>query len=351
MKEGICMNNMNMEFGRQLTIPMEVKKMYPLEDSLRDIVLERQQQIQDIFSGKDDRLVLIIGPCSADREDSVLDYISRLRKVQDKVEDKIFIIPRIYTNKPRTTGSGYKGMLHQPDPEKKPDMFKGIVAIRSMHIRALRETGFSCADEMLYPENHRYLDDILGYVAVGARSVENQQHRLVASGMNIPVGMKNPTGGDLSVMMNSITAAQKGHTFIYRGWEVSSQGNPYTHAILRGYMNKHGESLPNYHYEDMMHLLNLYAAGDFQNPACIIDTNHSNSGKKPFEQVRIVREVMAARRYKTELQHLVKGFMIESYIEDGCQAVDGGVYGKSITDPCLGWEKTERLILDLADMA
>ena len=242
-------------------------------------------------------------------------------------------------------------MLHQPDPEKKPDMFKGIVAIRSMHIRALRETGFSCADEMLYPENHRYLDDILGYVAIGARSVENQQHRLVASGLDIPVGMKNPTGGDLSVMMNSITAAQKGHTFLYRGWEVHSHGNPYAHAILRGYMNKHGESLPNYHYEDMMHLLRLYASGRFRNPACIIDTNHSNSGKNPFEQSRIAKEVMFARRYNTELERLVKGFMIESYIEDGSQSVDGGCYGKSITDPCLGWEKTERLILELADLA
>ena len=341
--------NMNMEFERKLTIPMEVKKMYPLDDDLREIVADRAKQAQDIFSGKDDRIVLIIGPCSADREDSVIDYIGRLRKVQDKVEDKIFIIPRIYTNKPRTTGSGYKGMLHQPDPEKKPDMFKGIVAIRSMHIRALRETGFSCADEMLYPENHRYLDDILCYVAVGARSVENQQHRLVSSGLNIPVGMKNPTGGDLSVMMNSITAAQKGHTFIYRGWEVQSHGNPYAHAILRGYMNKHGESLPNYHYEDMMHLLRLYVSGNFKNPACIIDTNHSNSGKNPYEQTRIVKEVMAARKYNIELQRMVKGFMIESYIEDGNQAVDGGVYGKSITDPCLGWEKTERLILDLAD--
>ncbi len=330
--------NMNLDFSRQLTIPMEVKKMYPLDDSLIDLVEQRDKEIKDIFAGKDDRILLIIGPCSADKEDSVLDYISRLRTVQDKVADKVFIIPRIYTNKPRTTGSGYKGMLHQPDPNKKPDMFKGIVAIRSMHIRALRETGFSCADEMLYPENHRYLDDILAYVAVGARSVENQQHRLVASGVDVPVGMKNPT-------------AQKGHTFLYRGWEVHSQGNPYAHAILRGYMNKHGESLPNYHYEDIMHLVRLYASGNFRNPACIIDTNHSNSGKNPFEQARIIKEVMDARRYNTEIARVVKGFMVESYIEDGCQSVDGGIYGKSITDPCLGWEKTERLILDLAEMA
>lgn len=343
--------NMNLEFTKRLTIPMEVKKMYPLDDGLIDLVEQRDRELKDIFAGKDDRIVLIIGPCSADKEGSVLDYISRLRAVQDKVADKLFIVPRIYTNKPRTTGSGYKGMLHQPDPNKKPDMFKGIVAIRSMHIRALRETGFSCADEMLYPENHRYLDDILAYVAVGARSVENQQHRLVASGVDVPVGMKNPTGGDLSVMMNSITAAQKGHTFLYRGWEVHSEGNPYTHAILRGYMNKHGESLPNYHYEDIMHLVRLYAAGLFKNPACIIDTNHSNSGKNPFEQPRIIKEVMDARRYDSEIRRVVKGFMVESYIEDGSQSIDGGVYGKSITDPCLGWEKTERLILDLADMA
>lgn len=341
--------NMNLEFERRLTIPMEVKKIYPVDEDLLNIVEQRDREIKDIFAGRDDRIILIIGPCSADKEDSVLDYISRLRKVQDKVADKIFIIPRIYTNKPRTTGSGYKGMLHQPDPNKKPDMFKGIVAIRSMHIRALRETGFSCADEMLYPENHRYLDDILAYVAIGARSVENQQHRLVASGVDVPVGMKNPTGGDLSVMMNSITAAQKGHTFLYRGWEVHSQGNPYAHAILRGYMNKHGESLPNYHYEDLIHLVRLYAAGLFKNPACIIDTNHSNSNKNPFEQARIVKEVMDARRFNGEIRRLVKGFMIESYIEDGCQSVDGGVYGKSITDPCLGWDKTEKLILHIAD--
>ena len=342
--------NMNMEFERQLTIPMEVKKMYPLEDDLREIVERRAGEIQDIFTGKDDRILLVIGPCSADREDSVIDYISRLRKVQDKVEDKIFIVPRIYTNKPRTTGAGYKGMLHQPDPEKKPDMFKGIVAIRSMHIRALRETGFSCADEMLYPENHRYLDDILCYVAVGARSVENQQHRLVASGLNIPVGMKNPTGGDLSVMMNSITAAQHGHTFIYRGWEVQSHGNPYAHAILRGYMNKHGQSMPNYHYEDLANLCETYFASGLANPAVIIDTNHANSGKKYEEQPRIVMEVLNSCRLNPDIKRLVKGFMIESYIEDGNQAIDGGCYGKSITDPCLGWEKTERLILDLADM-
>ena len=341
---------MDMIFEKKLAIPMEVKEMYPVSAADTQIVEKRAAELRRIFTGESDKFLLVLGPCSADNEDSVIDYITRLRGLQDKVEEKIFIVPRIYTNKPRTTGAGYKGMLHQPDPVKKPDMFKGIVAIRSLHIRALRETGFSCADEMLYPENHRYLDDVLAYVAVGARSVENQQHRLTASGVDVPVGMKNPTGGDLSVMMNSVTAAQHGHTFIYRGWEVHSHGNPYAHAILRGYMNKHGESLPNYHYEDIMHLLRLYTSGKFVNPACIIDTNHSNSGKNPFEQIRICKEVMSARMYNDDIRRLVKGFMIESYIEDGCQSIEGGVYGKSITDPCLGWEKTERLVLELADL-
>lgn len=340
---------MNMEFERKLTIPMEVKKMYPVSAEMQKNVEARAKVLEDIFSGRDERLVVIIGPCSADNPDSVLDYISRLRKVQEQVADKVFIVPRIYTNKPRTTGSGYKGLLHQPNPTEKPDMFKGILATRALHMRALQETGFSCADEMLYPENHRYVDDLLAYVAVGARSVENQEHRLVASGIPIPVGMKNPTGGDLSVMMNAITAAQRGHTFIYRGWEVHSQGNQYAHAILRGYMNKHGQSLPNYHYEDLAQLAALYAAGDYQNPAAIIDTNHANSGKNPFEQPRIAMEVLHARRHNDDIKRLVKGFMIESYIEDGAQKPDGGCYGKSITDPCLGWEKSERLILDIAD--
>ena len=293
---------------------------------------------------------MVIGPCSADNEDSVIDYITRLREVQEKVKDNIFIIPRIYTNKPRTTGDGYKGMLHQPDPNEKPDMFKGIVAIRELHMRALRETGFSCADEMLYPENYRYLNDILSYVAIGARSVENQQHRLTASGLNIPVGMKNPTGGDLSVMMNAITAAQHKHTFIYRGWEVHSDGNPLAHAILRGYVNKHGQSLPNYHYEDLMSLCQLYEASGLANPAVIIDTNHANSGKKPLEQVRIAKDVMHSCRHDSAIKNMVKGFMIESYIEDGAQKIGECVYGKSITDPCLGWEKTEKLIYDLAEL-
>ena len=341
---------MNMIFERKLPIPAEVKEQYPLSEELKKIVDTRAEEIKDIFSGKSDKLVLVIGPCSADHEDSVIDYISRLHKVQEKVEDKIFIIPRIYTNKPRTTGDGYKGMLHQPNPDEKPDMLKGIVAIRELHMRALRETGFSCADEMLYPENYRYLNDILAYVAIGARSVENQQHRLVSSGLDIPVGMKNPTSGDISVMMNSITAAQHKHTFIYRGWEVHSQGNPLSHAILRGYVNKHGQSMPNYHYEDLVHLCEAYANTDLVNPGVIIDTNHANSGKKPLEQVRIAKEVIHSCRHDNDVKKLVKGFMIESYIEDGAQKIGEHTYGKSITDPCLGWEKTEKLILDLADL-
>ncbi len=340
---------MNMIFERKLTIPMEVKQMYPLTAELSAIVSQRAAEIKDIFSGRSDKFLLIIGPCSADNEDSVIDYISRLRVLQERVSDKIFMVPRIYTNKPRTTGDGYKGLLHQPNPTEKPDMLKGIVAIREMHMRALRETGFSCADEMLYPENHRYLDDLLAYVAVGARSVENQQHRLTASGLDVPVGMKNPTSGDFTVMMNAITAAQHEHTFIYRGWEVHSKGNPYAHAILRGHMNKHGQSLPNYHYEDLIRVCDLYAQRDLQNPTVIIDTNHANSNKNPIEQMRITKEVLASRRYNPEIRRTVKGLMIESYIEDGCQKIGEGIYGKSITDPCLGWEKTEQLVLKIAD--
>ena len=340
---------MNMIFERKLAIPMEVKEMYPLTADLAAIFEKRDVEIKEILSGKSDKFLLIIGPCSADNEDSVIDYITRLREVQEKVKDKIFIIPRIYTNKPRTTGDGYKGMLHQPDPTEKPDMFKGIVTIRKLHMRALRETGFSCADEMLYPENHKYLDDMLAYVAVGARSVEDQQHRLTASGIEVPVGMKNPTSGDFSVMMNAITAAQHKHTFIYRGWEAHSQGNPYAHAILRGYMNKHGQSMPNYHFEDLSFLCEMYMEKGLSNPAVIIDTNHANSGKNPFEQVRIAKEVLASRKYKDEIRKMVKGFMIESYIEDGAQKIGEGIYGKSITDACLGWEKSERLIYDIAE--
>ena len=344
------MKTMNMDFKRKLPTPKEIKEMYPISDELMAIKEKNDKEIQDVFKGKSDKFVLVIGPCSADREDAVLDYISRLRKVQEQVKDKIVIIPRIYTNKPRTTGDGYKGMLHQPNPNESPDMLKGVIAIRKLHMKAMEETGFSCADEMLYPENHRYLSDMLSYVAVGARSVENQQHRLTASGLDIPVGMKNPTSGDISVMMNSITAAQHKHTFIYRGWEVESKGNPMAHAILRGYVNKHGQSLPNYHYEDLMSLLETYNKTNLENPGVIVDTNHANSGKKWAEQVRISKEILHSTRINKDVFKLVKGLMIESYIEDGCQKVEEGIYGKSITDPCLGWEKTEKLILEIADL-
>ena len=341
---------MNMNFKRKLPIPMEIKEQYPVTAELEALKEKRDAQIKAIFEGRDDKFILVIGPCSADHDDSVIDYISRLRTVQDKVSDKILIIPRIYTNKPRTTGDGYKGMLHQPDPNKAEDMLAGVVAIRSLHIRAMQETGFTCADEMLYPENYRYLNDVLSYVAVGARSVENQKHRLTASGLDIPVGMKNPTAGDISVMMNSITAAQHPHTFIYRGWEVESTGNPLAHAILRGYVNKHGQSMPNYHYEDLIHLAETYEKSGLANPAVIIDTNHANSGKKWMEQPRIAKEILQSCRHSADVKKIVKGLMIESYIEDGAQKPEEGIYGKSITDPCLGWEKTERLILDLAEI-
>ena len=321
-----------------------------MSDDLVKIKKERDKEIHKIFTGEDNRLALIIGPCSADNEDSVIDYISRLIPVQEKVRDKILIIPRIYTNKPRTTGDGYKGMVHQPNPERGSDMLEGIIAIRRLHTRAIAETGFTCADEMLYPENQRYLSDLLSYVAVGARSVEDQQHRLVASGIPCPVGMKNPTSGDISVMLNSITAAQHSHTFIYRGWEVVSTGNPLTHAILRGSVNKHGQSQPNYHYEDLIRLHEMYSACNLQNMGVIVDTNHANSGKKYMEQIRICKEVLHSCRLSEEINTMVKGFMIESYIEDGNQKIGDGVYGKSITDPCLGWEKTEKLIYEIADL-
>ena len=342
---------MNMNFDRKLAIPMEVKEMYPMTSEMTDLIAERRKQVEAIFTGKDSRLALIIGPCSADNEDSVMDYVSRLTKVQEDVEDKLFIIPRIYTNKPRTTGKGYKGLVHQPDPNEKPDAFKGIIATRELHMRAVAEAGFICADEMLYPENYKYLDDILGYVAVGARSVENQQHRLVSSGIEVPVGMKNPTSGDLSVMMNSIVAGQSQHDFIYRGWACQSFGNPMTHAIMRGYTDEQGGVYPNYHYENLAHVADLYAKHEeLTNPAVIIDANHSNSRKNPFEQPRIIKEVINYCNYNADLKGLIKGFMVESYIEDGNQPVDGGVYGKSITDACLGWEKSERLIYEIAEL-
>ena len=340
---------MNVDFEKKLTIPMEVKKQFPLLDSSRRIIEDRREQIKKIISGEDNRILLIIGPCSADNEDSVLDYISRLRALQEKVEEKILIVPRVFTNKPRTTGDGYKGLLHQPNPEERPDLFKGIIATREMHMRVVSETGFATADEMLYPENYRYLDDVLGYVTVGARSVENQQHRLTASGLEVPVGMKNPTGGDLNVMMNAVNAAQHRHSFLYRGWAVHSYGNPYAHAVLRGYTNINGRSVPNYHYEDIKNVAELYEGSGLTNPAIIIDTNHANSGKNPFEQPRIVNEVMNYRKYNPEISKLVKGFLTESYIEDGSQKIGEGVYGKSITDACLGWVKTEKMVLEMAE--
>ncbi len=340
---------MQMNFHRKLPIPQDVKKEYPLTSRMVQIKAERDESIRAVFDGRSDKFILVIGPCSADHSEPVLAYISRLRRIQEQVSDKIIIIPRIYTNKPRTTGQGYKGMLHQPDPDAKPDMYKGIVAIRELHLAALRDYDFSCADEMLYPENYRYLSDLLSYVAVGARSVENQQHRLVASGIGAPVGMKNPTGGDLTVMMNSIVAAQSSHTFLYRGWEVTSEGNPYAHAILRGYVDYAGKSVSNYHYEDLLRVKELYDQSNLANPAVIVDTNHNNSGKKYLEQVRIAKDIVHSRNQNADIKQLVKGLMIESYIEDGACKAEEHIFGKSITDPCLGWEKTEQLILDIAE--
>ena len=341
---------MNMIFKRKLPIPKEIKEMYPISPEGAAAKRQNDEMIRSVLSGESDKLLLVIGPCSADREDAVIEYISRLRPLQDRVADKIVIVPRIYTNKPRTTGVGYKGMLHQPNPQAQSDMLRGLISIRKLHMRAINETGFSCADEMLYPEHHRFVDDVLSYVAVGARSVEDQQHRMTASGLDIPVGMKNPTGGDLSVMMNALKAAQSGHRFIYRNWEVESKGNPFAHAILRGYVDSHGIAHPNYHYEDLARLSALYQESKLVNPAVLVDTNHSNSGKKYNEQIRIAKEVLHSTRHSEEIHSLVKGLMIESYLEDGCQKPEEGVYGKSITDPCLGWEKTERLVLDLADL-
>lgn len=340
---------MSMNFHRKLPIPQEVKKEFPLTQKMAEMKAERDAQIKAVFEGKSDKFLLIIGPCSADHREPVLEYISRLRKIEEQVHDKIIIIPRIYTNKPRTTGQGYKGMLHQPDPDAKPDMYKGIVAIRDLHLSALKDYGFTCADEMLYPENYRYLSDLLSYVAIGARSVENQQHRLTSSGIEIPVGMKNPTGGDLSVMMNAITAAQSSHTFIYRGWEVTSEGNLLAHAILRGYVDYSGKSVSNYHYEDLVKVNELYLKSGLANPSVIVDTNHNNSGKQYLEQVRIAKDIVYSRNQNADIKKLVKGLMIESYLEDGAQSADEHIFGKSITDPCLGWEKTENLILDIAD--
>ncbi len=342
---------MNIELKRRMPTPETVKEMYPLSPAAQERKAARDAEIRRIFTGESDKLLLVIGPCSADREDAVLDYIEKLRALSERVEEKVLIVPRIYTNKPRTTGDGYKGMLHQPDPNASPDLLRGLIAIRRLHMRALEEHGFSCADEMLYPENHRYLSDLLAYVAVGARSVEDQLHRLTASSLDIPVGMKNPTGGDLTVMMNSITAAHHPHAFVYGGWEARSRGNLLSHAILRGAVNQYGSTIPNYHYEDLQRLAELYEKSGLENPAALVDTNHANSGKRFEEQPRIAKEVLHSMRHSEPVRRLVKGFMIESYLLDGAQKPSEGVYGRSITDPCLGWEKTERLVLDLADLA
>lgn len=334
---------------RQLPTPEELKAQFPLPEAVQNIKKKRDMEIEDIFTGKDNRFLLIIGPCSADREDAVLDYMERLSKVQEKVKDKILMIPRVYTNKPRTKGVGYKGMLHQPDPHKGEDMLAGIIAIRKLHTDVVVKTGFTCAEEMLYPENHAYLSDLLSYVAVGARSVEDQQHRMVSSGIGIPCGMKNPTGGDLSVMMNAISAAQAKQKFVYRGWEVQTTGNPLAHVILRGYVDKYNHSLSNYHYEDLMETKFLYNQFQLENPAVIVDCNHNNSGKQYMEQIRIAKDVLHSRKCSKDIEGLVKGLMIESYLEDGSQSTEGTIYGKSITDPCLGWEKSEQLIYDIAE--
>lgn len=343
--------DMQIEFIRRLPSPQELMAEFPSDDKVRQIKKERDEAIKNIIIGKDDRFLLVIGPCSADNEKAVLDYIHRFVPVQEKVKDKIFIIPRVYTSKPRTIGIGYKGMLHQPDPEGKENLLDGIIAVRNMNTRIIKETGFTCAEEILYPEMYRYVSDLMSYAAVGARSVEDQLHRMIASGVGIPVGMKNPTSGDIPVMLNSIEAAQHSQEFLFRGWEVRTKGNPLAHAILRGFVDQFGNSQPNYHYENIQRLLDAYNKRDLVNPALVVDTNHANSGKKYLEQIRIAKDVMQSRRLNPDIHTLVKGLMIESYLVDGNQKISEGTYGKSITDPCLGWEKTERLILDLADMA
>lgn len=341
---------MGFEFIRKLPTPKEIKEEFPISGNVKEIKEKRDLEIRKSLTGESERFLVVVGPCSADNEEAVCDYVNRLAALQDKVAERLLLIPRIYTNKPRTTGEGYKGMVHQPDPEKKPDLLAGLIAIRKMHIRAIEETGLTAADEMLYPENWRYLSDVLSYVAIGARSVEDQQHRLTVSGFDVPAGMKNPTSGDLSVMMNSVVAAQHGHSFIYRGWEVKTSGNDLTHVILRGAVNQNGVCIPNYHYENLKRLLDLYGQRDLKNPAAVIDANHSNSGKQHMEQIRIVKEVLHSRRLSGDIKNLVKGVMIESYIEGGSQKIGGHVYGQSITDPCLGWEDTEKLILEMADL-
>ena len=337
---------MSIHFSKKIPIPTEIRRDYPLPPALKELKARRDEEIRKVLTGEDNRFLVIIGPCSADNPVSVLDYVHRLKEVQEKVGDRLILIPRVYTNKPRTTGAGYKGMLHQPDPDKQPDLTAGIIAIRSLHLQVIKETGLTAADEMLYPENFRYIDDVLSYVAVGARSVEDQQHRMTVSGLDIPAGMKNPTSGDLSVMFNSVQAAQSSHNFLYRGWDVTTDGNPLAHVILRGAVNKHGNNIPNYHYEDLILLLEMYGKRGLQNPAAVIDTNHSNSSKQFREQIRISHEVLESRRRNEELKELVKGLMIESYLVEGNQKIGEAqhVYGQSITDPCLGWEDSEKLI-------
>lgn len=341
---------MGIKYISNLPSPEEIIAKYPLREDLKEKKKEFDKAIADVFTGKSDKFLAVIGPCSADNEDSVLDYVTRLAKVADEIKDKIIVIPRVYTNKPRTNGDGYKGLLHQPDPEKKPNVHEGLVAIRNMHLRVVEETGMFTADEMLYPDNLGYLDDVLSYIAVGARSVENQQHRLTSSGAEVPVGMKNPTSGDMSVMLNAIYAAQQSHEFIYRNYEIKTDGNPLAHAILRGAVNKHGQCLPNYHYEDLKLLHDLYLERDIVNPAVIVDANHSNSNKKYKEQVRIVKEVLHSMRYSDEIGKFVKGIMIESYIEEGNQKIEEHIYGKSITDPCLSFEDSKKLLLEMAEI-
>jgi len=341
---------MGIKYISNLPSPEEIIVKYPLREDLKEKKKDFDKDIADVFTGKSDKFLAVIGPCSADNEDSVLDYVTRLAKVAYEIKDKIIVIPRVYTNKPRTNGDGYKGLLHQPDPEKKPNVHEGLVAIRKMHLRVVEETGMFTADEMLYPDNLGYLDDVLSYIAVGARSVENQQHRLTSSGADVPVGMKNPTSGDMSVMLNAIYAAQQSHEFIYRNYEIKTDGNPLAHAILRGAVNKHGQCLPNYHYEDLKLLHDLYLERDIVNPAVIVDANHSNSNKKYKEQVRIVKEVLHSMRYSDEIRNFVKGVMIESYIEEGNQKIEEHIYGKSITDPCLSFEDSKKLLLEMAEI-
>ena len=340
---------MAFEFKSLLPSPEEIKAEFPLAPEAVRLKAEKDKEIAKVFTGESDKFLVIIGPCSADREDAVCEYVTRLAKVQEKVKDRLILIPRVYTNKPRTTGGGYKGMLHQPDPEKKPNMYEGLVAIRRLHMKVIQETGFTTADEMLYPENLSYLSDVLSYIAIGARSVENQQHRLASSGVDVPVGMKNPTSGALNVMLNAVYAAQHGHDFIFRTWEVQTTGNPLTHCILRGAVNKHDQCIPNYHYEDLELLFRLYSERDLKNPACIVDANHSNSNKRYEEQVRIVKEVLHSRRHSADIRNFVKGVMVESYLEPGSQKIGEHICGKSITDPCLGWDESEQLIYDIAE--